>query len=226
MGAENLLHDHGAISMTSSDALGMGRAGETWRRTFALAAVTKGAEGGFVDTEDDAAAHDNDRVLRYLAKLTVNPALVHGIAHEVGSLQLGRMADIVLWNPSHFAAKPALVLKSGLPAWGPIGDPNASIDRVEPLRLGPQFGGYGAAPAQLSVLFTNGSADESQSPFPTARRRVPVRGTRSVRLTQLVRNARLADVRVDPTSAQVTMDGHPLHFRPVERTPLQRLYFL
>ena len=167
MGAENLLHDHGVIPMTSSDALGMGRAGETWRRTFALASVTKGAEGAFVDADDDAVGHDNDRVLRYLAKLTVNPALVHGIAHEVGSLQLGRMADIVLWRPSHFAAKPQLVLKSGLPAWGPTGDPNASIDTVEPLRMGPQFGGYGAAPAQLSVLFTNGSADESGTPFPT-----------------------------------------------------------
>jgi urease subunit alpha len=151
---------------------------------------------------------------------------VHGIAHEVGSLQTGRMADIVLWRPSHFAAKPQLVLKSGLPAWGPIGDPNASIDTVEPLRMGPQFGGYGAAPAQLSVLFTNGSADESRTPFPTKRRRVPVRGTRSVRLSQLVRNSRLADVRVDPRSAEVTMDGTPMRFGPVERTPLQRLYFL
>ena len=118
------------------------------------------------------------------------------------------------------------MLKSGLPAWGPTGDPNASIDTVEPLRFGPQFGGYGAAPAQLSVLFTNGASDESRAPFPTARRRVPVRTTRSVRLSQLVRNARLADVRVDPRSAEVTMDGRPLRFGPVASTPLQRLYFL
>lgn len=226
MGAENLLHDHGVIPMTSSDALGMGRAGETWRRTFALAAVTKGASGGFLDVADAAAGHDNDRVLRYLAKLTINPAIVHGIGHEVGSLQVGRMADIVLWRPSHFAAKPTLVLKSGLPAWGAIGDPNATIDTVEPLRLGPQFGGYGAAPAELSVLFTNAIADESAAPFPTARRRVPVRDTRSVRLSGLVRNARLADVKVDPRSAEVTMDDQPLHFGPVTNIPLQRLYFL
>jgi urease subunit alpha len=203
----------------------MGRAGETWRRTFALAAVTKGAPGGATDAADAAAGHDNDRVLRYLAKLTINPALVHGIAHEVGSLQPGRMADLVLWRPASFAAKPALVLKSGLPAWGPLGDPNASIDTAEPLRLGPQFGGHGAAPAQLSVLFTNAAADES-TPFPTARRRVPVRGTRSVRLSQLVRNDRLAQVRVDPATAAVTMDGHELRFGPVDRIPLQRLYFL
>jgi urease subunit alpha len=226
MGAENLLHDHGVIPMTSSDALGMGRAGETWRRTFALAAVTKGASGANDDEADAAAEHDNDRVLRYLAKLTVNPALVHGISHEVGSLQPGRLADVVLWRPAYFAAKPSLVIKGGLPAWGPLGDPNASIDTVQPLRMGPQFGGHGAAPAQLSVLFTNGSSDESLSPFPTARRRVPVRGTRSVRLSHMVRNARLADVRVDPSSAQVSMDGTRLSFGPVDRLPLQRLYFL
>lgn len=220
MGAENLLHDHGVIPMTSSDALGMGRAGETWRRTFALAAVTKGAPGARED------AHDNDRVLRYLAKLTINPALVHGIAHEVGSLQPGRLADVVLWRPSHFAAKPSLVIKGGLPAWGPLGDPNGSIDSVQPLRFGPQFGGLGAAPAQLSVLFTNSGADESAAPFPTARRRVPVRGTRSVRLSGLVRNNRLADVSVDPRTAEVRLDGEPLAFGPVERIPLQRLYFL
>ncbi len=146
MGAENLLHDHGVIPMTSSDALGMGRAGETWRRTFGLAAVTKGAPGGAVDADDEAAGHDNDRVLRYLAKLTVNPALVHGLAHEVGTLQVGRLADVVLWRPAYFAAKPALVVKGGLPAWGPLGDPNAATDTVEPLRYGPQFGGYGARP--------------------------------------------------------------------------------
>ncbi len=226
MGAENLLHDHGVIPMTSSDALGMGRAGETWRRTFALAAVTKGAEGAQVDETDAAAGHDNERVLRYLAKLTVNPALVHGIAHEVGSLQPGRLADVVLWRPAYFGAKPSLVIKGGLPAWGPLGDPNASIDTVEPLRMGPQFGGHGAAPAQLSVLFTNEAADESSAPFPTARRRVPVRNTRTVGLSQMVRNARLADVRVDPASSQVSMDGTRLRFGPVDRVPLQRLYFL
>jgi urease subunit alpha len=218
MAAENVLHDRGVIPITSSDAQGMGRAGETVRRTFQLASVLKPA--------DDDSPHDNDRVLRYLAKLTVNPALVHGLAHEVGTLQVGRLADVVLWRPAYFAAKPALVVKGGLPAWGPLGDPNAATDTVEPLRYGPQFGGHGAAPAQLSVLFTNGSADESAQPFPTKRRRVPVRGTRTVRLSQLVRNARLASVEVDPRSAAVTMDGRPLHFDPVARAPLQRLYFL
>lgn len=222
MGAENLLHDHGVIPMTSSDALGMGRAGETWRRTFGMAAVVKGAPGSVETTSE----HDNDRVLRYLAKLTVNPARTHGMADEVGSLQPGRLADVVLWRPGWFAAKPELVLKAGIPAWGPLGDPNASVDTCEPRRYGPQFGGYGAAPAELSVLFTNASADESTQPFPTRRRRVPVHGTRSVRQSDMVRNSRRAVVHVDPSSAQVTMDGVPLAFEPVRRAPLQRLYFL
>jgi len=223
MGAENLLHDHGVIPMTSSDALGMGRAGETWRRTFGMAAVVKGAPGA---AEVDEGGHDNERVLRYLAKLTVNPALTHGMAHEVGTLQPGRLADVVLWRPGLFAAKPELVLKAGIPAWGPLGDPNASIDTCEPRRYGPQFGAYGAAPPQLAVLFTNASADERTEPFPTRRRRVPVRGTRTVRQTDMVRNDRRAVVRVDPRTAQVSMDGRPLSFTPVASAPLSRLYFL
>lgn len=223
MGAENLLHDHGVIPMTSSDALGMGRAGETWRRTFGMASVLKGAPGA---AEPTPFGHDNERVLRYLAKLTVNPALAHGMAHEVGSLQLGRLADVVLWRPGWFAAKPELVLKAGIPAWGPLGDPNASVDTCQPRRYGPQFGGYGAAPAELSVLFTNASADESSHPFPTRRRRVPVRGTRTVRQSDMVRNGRRAVVRVVAAGAQVTMDGQPLVFEPVAQAPLQRLYFL
>ena len=159
MGAENLLHDLGVIPMTSSDALGMGRAGENFRRTFAVAAVTKGAQGA--EPVDPGARHDNDRVLRYLAKLTINPALAHGLSHEVGSLEPGRLADVVLWAPAKFAAKPSLVIKGGLPAWGRIGDPNATTEAVEPVRLGPQFGAYGAAPAELSVLFTSSASAES-----------------------------------------------------------------
>jgi urease subunit alpha len=224
MGAENLLHDLGVIPITSSDALGMGRAGENWRRTFAVAAVTRGAEGA-APAEPDG--HDNERVLRFLAKLTINPALAHGLAHEVGSLAPGRLADVVLWSPAAFAAKPALVIKGGLPAWGRLGDPNATTEVAEPLRYGPQFGGLGGAPAELSVLFTSAAAAEADSdPWPTRRRRVPVAGCRTVRLSAMVRNGRLGQVHVDPASAQVTLDGEPLHLDPVDDVPLQRLYFL
>ena len=224
MGAENLLHDLGVIPITSSDALGMGRAGENWRRTFAVASVTRGAPGGELVTPGRP---DNERVLRFLAKLTINPALAHGLSHEVGSLSPGHLADIVLWNPASFAAKPTLVIKGGLPAWGRLGDPNATTETAEPLRYGPQFGGLGAAPAELSVLFTNSAASESESdPWPTRRRRVPVQGCRSVRLSHMVRNGRLGSVHVDPVSARVTLDGEQLHFDAQDNVPLQRLYFL
>jgi urease subunit alpha len=224
MGAENLLHDLGVIPITSSDAQGMGRAGETVRRTVALAAVTKGVAGG---EPDDGSGHDNARVLRFLAKLTVNPALAHGLAHEVGSLQAGLLADIVLWAPATFGAKPTLVLKAGLPAWGVVGDPNATIPTSEPLVIDRQFGAHGAMAAELSVLFTNGSAvDAGSDTFATRRRRVPVRGTRSVDALDMVRHGRLGQVRVAPGSAQVELDGVPLVMEPVERVPLARLYFL
>jgi urease subunit alpha len=224
MGAENLLHDLGVIPITSSDALGMGRAGETWRRTFAVAAITRGADGG---APLDASGHDNERVLRFLAKLTINPALAHGLSHEVGSVASGRLADIVLWSPQAFAAKPLMVIKGGLPAWGRLGDPNATTELAEPLRYGPQFGGLGAAPSELSVLFTNSAAAEAEAdPWPTRRRRVPVAGCRDVRLSAMVRNGRLGHVAVDPSSARVTLDGALLHLEPVDDVPLQRLYFL
>ena len=133
MAAEGPLHDLGVIPITSSDAQGMGRAGETVRRTFGLASVMKRAAGS-------PGPDDNERVLRYLAKLTINPA----VAHEVGSVEVGKLADIVLWDPAWFGAKPTLVLKAGVPAWGATGDPNAAIDIAEPLVLGPQSGACGA----------------------------------------------------------------------------------
>src|SRR3954447_21062396 len=149
MGAENVLHDLGVIPITSSDAQGMGRAGETVRRTFAMAAKNKFDRGPLSDNQETA-EHDNDRVLRYLAKLTINPAIAHGLSDDLGSIAVGKVADIALWEPAWFAAKPNLVLKSGYPAWGIVGDPNASVDRAEPLMYGPQFGGHGASAAELS----------------------------------------------------------------------------
>src|SRR5581483_1320751 len=143
MGAENVLHDLGVIAIASSDAQGMGRAGEVVRRTFAMAAAMKNARGA------ESAEHDNDRALRYVAKLTINPAIAHGLSGEIGSLEIGKLADIVLWRPDHFGAKPELVLKAGFPAYGVTGDPNASIERAQPLVLGPQFGAHGATAADL-----------------------------------------------------------------------------
>ena len=221
MGAEDVLHDLGVIPITSSDAQGMGRAGETVRRTFALAAKMKAERG----PEHDR--HDNERVLRYLAKLTINPALAHGMAHEIGSLEPGKLADIVLWHPASFGAKPYLVLKAGFPAWGVTGDPNAAVDQAQPLVIGPQFGGYGAAPADISVAFVSqATKDSGDDRLPTRRRRVAVRGTRGIGLPDMLRNSRTGDVRVDPRTGAVDLDGERLASAPAESVPLARLYFL
>ena len=226
MGAEDVLHDLGVIPITSSDAQGMGRAGETVRRTFAVADKMK-TERDPQNSAHDNAMHDNDRVLRYIAKLTVNPAIAHGLSHEIGTLEVGKLADIVLWNPSSFAAKPYLVLKAGFPAYGVVGDPNASTDRCEPLVYGPQFGGHGATAADLSIAFVANAAVQSAADLmPTRRRRVAVRGTRGIGPGAMVRNSRTCAVRVDPATGRVTLDGTPIESAPADSVPLSRLYFL
>ncbi|MEV0188511.1 urease subunit alpha [Kitasatospora purpeofusca] len=228
MGAEDVLHDLGVIGITSSDAQGMGRAGETVRRTFALAGKMKAERGPM---EGDGPEDDNQRVLRYIAKLTINPAVAHGLAHEIGSIETGKLADIVLWRPDHFGAKPQLVLKAGFPAYGVTGDPNASTDRCEPLVLGPQFGAHGATAADLSVAFVARAAadgaylDRAADGLPTRRRRVGVRDTRGIGPRDMVRNARTGQVEVTPTGL-VSLDGDPLRSEPADSVSLSRLYFL
>ncbi|MEV6614451.1 urease subunit alpha [Streptomyces sp. NPDC051051] len=220
MGAEDVLHDLGAIGITSSDAQGMGRAGETVRRTFAMAGKMKAEFGA-------PAEHDNERVLRYIAKLTINPAIAHGLSHEVGSLETGKLADIVLWRPEYFGAKPQLVLKAGFPAYGVVGDPGAATDTCEPLVLGPQFGAYGATPADLSVAFVARAAlDRGNDRMPTRRRRVAVRGTRGIGPADLRLNSRTGAVDVDQRTGLVTLDGEPLRSEPADSVSLSRLYFL
>ncbi|MFC9753265.1 urease subunit alpha [Streptomyces sp. NPDC056921] len=224
MGAEDVLHDLGAIGITSSDAQGMGRAGETVRRTFAMAGKMKAELGPM---EGDGPADDNARVLRYIAKLTINPAIAHGLSHEIGSIETGKMADIVLWRPEFFGAKPQLVLKSGFPAYGVTGDPNAATDTCEPLVLGPQFGSYGATAADLSVAFVSQAATQlGADSMPTRRRRVGVRGTRGIGPGDLIHNSRTGAVSVDARSGLVTLDGDPLRSEPADSVSLNRLYFL
>ncbi|WP_055586049.1 urease subunit alpha [Peterkaempfera griseoplana] len=241
MGAEDVLHDLGMIGITSSDAQGMGRAGETVRRTFAMAGKMKGELGlldGTSSLGERDGGDDNERVLRYIAKLTINPAIAHGLAHEIGSLEVGKLADIVLWRPDHFGAKPQLVLKAGFPAYGVVGDPNASTDTCEPLVLGPQFGAHGATAADLSVAFVAQAAADTADPgasgmahrpgdtLPTRRRRVAVRGTRGIGPRSMVRNGRTGEVRVDAATGLVTLDGAPLRSEPADSVSLSRLYFL
>ncbi|MFV0463114.1 MAG: urease subunit alpha [Nostocoides sp.] len=228
MAAEDVLHDRGVIPIMSSDAQGMGRAGETVPRTFATASVMKArlAAAGVVDLSDPY-ADDNERVLRYLAKLTINPAIAHGLAGEVGSLEVGKLADIILWEPAYFGVKPRQVIKAGFPAWGVTGDPNASVDVAEPLVYGPQFGAHGGAPADLAVAFVSGScADAGEDRLPTLRRRVAVSGCRDIGLADMVRNATLGQVEVDTSGARVTLDGEELTAPPAKSVPLSRLYYL
>ena len=221
MGAEGVLHDLGVIGITSSDAQGMGRAGETVRRTFQLAARMKQS------ADQGPTANDNDRVRQYMAKLTINPAIAHGLSHEVGSLDIGKMADIVLWRPDHFGAKPQLVLKSGFPAYGVTGDPNATTDSCEPLVLGPQFGSFGATAADLSVAFVSQAAVDAGDDHMTTRRwRVAVRGTRGIGPADLVLNTRLGSVDVDPATGMVSLDGEGVYVDPADEVSLSRLYFL
>ncbi len=226
MGAENVLHDLGVIPITSSDAQGMGRAGETVRRTFALASAMKKLRGADPDGTQGHERHDNERVLRYLAKLTINPAIAHGLAHEVGSVEVGKLADIVLWDPARFGALPQLVLKAGFPAWGATGDPNAAVEDAQPRVLGPQYGGYGGAAADLSVAFVSGSArDAGDDRLPTRRRRVAVAGTRGIGLGRMNRTRAAADVHVAPDGL-VTLDDEVVHCDPADSVALSRLYFL
>ncbi len=221
MGAEGVLHDLGVIGITSSDAQGMGRAGETVRRTFQLAAKNK------QDLGHGATAHDNDRVRQYMAKLTINPAIAHGLSHEIGSLDVGKLADIVLWRPDHFGAKPQLVLKSGFPAFGVTGDPNATTDSCEPLVLGPQFGSFGATAADLSVAFVSQAAvDAGDDHMTTRRRRVAVKGTRNIGPANMLLNDRLGKVDVDPATGMVSLDGETVYSEPSDSVSLSRLYFL
>lgn len=223
MAAENVLHDMGVIPVTSSDALGMGRADDTWRKTFAMASMfaDRAVLDGSVAADDVTVS--NDRVLRHVAKITVNPALVHGLAHEVGSLQVGLMADIVLWTYQSFASKPTMVIKSGIPAWGSVGDPGSTVAVAQPLVLGPLFGAHGTAAAELGVTFTSAAAvGDGES----ARRRVAVRGTRTVRSSHMPRHGILGTVEVDRTGAVVTFDGQPITIAPQNNSALTRRYLL
>jgi urease subunit alpha len=209
MAAEGVLHDLGIIHMLSSDSQGMGRAGEVLRRALQNADWCKrvrGAEAGH--------GHDNDRVLRHLAKVTINPALAHGLADHVGSLAPGRMADAVLWKPAFFGVRPELVVKAGVAAWGASGDGNASTSLCEPVRVGPQVGAFGGAPALLSLAFLAGCAMDAE--LPTARRRARVAGCRGLAARDMVRHGATGTVRVDPATHAVTLDGSPVEAPPVE----------
>jgi urease subunit alpha len=218
MAAEPVLHDLGAIQMIGSDSQGMGRVGELLRRAFQCADAMKALRGG------EGGMADNERVLRYLAKVTVNPAIAHGLAEEVGSLREGRLADLVIWRPETFSVRPELVLKGGFPSVGASGGGNGSTMLVEPVGVGPQLGALGGAPAATSLAFLAGSGLEAE--LPIVRRRAQVRNCRDLTAADMVRNSRTGAIVVDAERRQVMLDGEPVRAEPVERLAFSGSYLL
>ncbi len=220
MAAEGPLHELGAIAIVNSDSQGMGRMMETVRRTFQLAHVMAGWSGTVVEADGNA------RVLRYLAKVTIEPAITHGMSDHVGSLRPGRLADIVLWDPAYFGVKPAAVLKSGMMAWAPLGEGNASVEGAEPTRYRPDWGGLSRPAAALSATFVSGSATGSPELRRLGRELIAVRGTRGLTRESLALNRAVVPIEVDVADGRVTLDGRPLAVEPVAEVPLSRRYLL
>jgi urease subunit alpha len=223
--AEDMLHDLGAFSMISSDSQAMGRVGEVVTRTWQTAHKMKQQRGAL---PGDGARNDNFRVRRYIAKYTINPALTHGIAHEVGSLEPGKLADIVLWRPAFFGAKAALIIKGGMIVAAPMGDANASIPTPQPVHFRPMFGALGGARAATSVSFVSKAGLESgmRERLALGKRLVAAQGTRSVRKRDLVHNDYQPRIEVDPQTYEVRADGLLLVCEPAKVLPLAQRYFL
>jgi urease subunit alpha len=224
MAAEDVLHDLGAISMMSSDSQAMGRVGEVIVRTWQTAHVMKTGRGPLAGESGD---NDNLRIRRYVAKYTINPARAHGLAEYVGSIEVGKHADLVLWSPAFFGVKPDLVIKGGMIVAALMGDPNASIPTPEPVRYRPMFGAFGKASDGLAVTFVSqASLDRGSLPSRTARMLLPVHNTRKLTKRDMQLNDALPQIEVDPESYTVTIDGESITPRAASVLPLAQRYFL
>jgi len=223
--AEDILHDLGAFSMISSDSQAMGRVGEVILRTWQTAHKMKVQRGALPEASDPA---DNTRVKRYLAKYTINPAITHGISHAVGSIEVGKLADLVLWRPAFFGVKPSLILKGGMIAAAAMGDANASIPTPQPVHYRPMFGAFGGALAATSLTFVSGAAlaDGLPQRLGLAKQVEAVRNTRSIGKRDMVHNAALPVIEVDPQTYQVRADGELLTCEPAAVLPMAQRYFL
>jgi len=221
--AEDVLHDLGALSMMSSDSQAMGRIGEVICRTWQTADKMKRQRGPLAG---DTAGSDNFRVRRYVAKYTINPAITHGIAHEVGSIEVGKLADLVLWKPAFFGVKPELVIKGGLVAGAMMGDGNASIPTPQPVIARPMFGAFGRARQACSVHFVSQAGLQSGALAGLTRRLVPVRNCRTIGKRDLVLNDALPTIHVNPETYEVRADGQLLTGEPAVVLPLAQRYFL
>jgi len=223
--AEDIFHDLGAFSMIASDSQAMGRVGEVITRTWQTAHKMKVQRGAL---EQDNERMDNFRAKRYVAKYTINPAITHGIDHEVGSIEVGKLADLVLWKPAFFGIKPALIIKSGFIAAAPMGDPNASIPTPQPVHYRMMFGGFGSAPRQTSVTFTSQAAIDNDigKKLQINRQLVACRNTRSITKLDMIHNAWMPKITVDAQTYDVHADGVLLTCEPADVLPLAQLYSL
>ena len=223
--AEDVLHDLGAISMMSSDSQAMGRVGEVVIRTWQTAHKMK-VERGSLD--GDGSRNDNFRVRRYVAKYTINPAIANGVSHEVGSVEIGKWADLVLWRPAYFGVKPSLVMKGGFIALAAMGDPNASIPTPQPVHYRPMFGSFGGALGATSLTFVSQAAlrGDIGDELNLKKRLAAVQGCRSVKKADMVHNAYAPRMEIDPQTYSVRADGQLLTCQPATVLPMAQRYFL
>lgn len=223
--AEGILHDMGAISMVGSDSQAMGRIGEVILRTWQVAHCQKKQRGTLTE---DTAEHDNHRVKRFIAKYTINPALAHGISHEIGSIEVGKLADLVIWETPFFGVRPYIVIKGGMIAAAAMGDPNASIPTPQPVHFRPMFGAYGLAPSATSLSFVSQAAFDRNlgEQLGLQKRITPVKNCRQISKRNMVHNNYLPNMEIDPQTYEVRADGELLTAEPEETLPLAQRYFL
>ncbi len=223
--AEDILHDLGAFSMIASDSQAMGRVGEVITRTWQTAHKMKVQRGAL---EEDTDRNDNNRVKRYITKYTMNPAITHGISHEVGSIEVGKLADLVLWKPAFFATKPSLIIKGGFIAAAPMGDPNASIPTPQPVHYRPMFGAMGGALSKTCITFVSQTALDAgiKEKLGLNKNIAAVKNTRSVRKKDMLLNSYQPTIEVDSQTYEVRADGVLLTCEPATSLPLAQRYFL
>ncbi len=222
--AENVFHDLGIISMVSSDSQAMGRVGESFMRTFQMASYMKSVRGKLPEDSD---SNDNFRVLRYLAQITLNPAITYGISDVLGSIEVGKMADLVLWEPEFFATKPKLVIKGGLINWANMGDTNASLTTPQPKIMRPMFGAYGSTMANTRMTFVSQAAyqDGIKEKLDLQSVIYPVRRCRQITKKDMVRNTATPTIEVNPETFEVTVDGYKASVPPADNLSLAQLYW-
>lgn len=222
--AENIFHDLGIISMVTSDSQAMGRVGESFMRTFQMASYMKQARGKL---KEDAEGNDNFRVLRYLAQITLNPAITYGISDVLGSIAKGKMADLVLWEPAFFGVKPQLVIKGGLINWANMGDPNSSLVTPQPKIMRPMFGAEGQALQNTRMSFVSKAAYDNGIKEKLGLESIiyPVHGVRQLSKADMVRNTATPHIEVNPETFEVTVDGYKAYVAPAKELPLAQLYW-